>query len=70
MRSALFGYDGTPISRDGNRLMVDGEPVAIRRCMPDRERAEGLIPDTEEELRRNEEKRRRARDHRRANRNR
>ena len=57
-------HDGTSLSRDGVRIIPDGDPVVIRRRRPNHQRADGLIPDWEEEHRRNEEARRRAREHR------
>ncbi len=63
--SGVFGPDGTPLSREGDRIVPDGEPFMIENRRPDRPRADALFPDWEEEHRRNEEARRRNRDRRR-----
>lgn len=67
MLNGVFGRDGTPLSRDGVRLLAD-EPIVISRGSrwPTHER-DDFFPDDEEECRRNEVARRRDRDHRRAN---
>lgn len=64
MSSGVFGPDGTPISRDGSRIIPDEGPFVIERRRPNRERADGFFPDLEEKHRRNEAARRKDRDRR------
>ncbi len=65
MSNGVFGSDGTPISRDGTRIIPDGGPFVIERRRPNHRRVDGFFPDMEEERRQAEEARRRARDRRR-----
>lgn len=64
MSRGVFMHDGTPLSFGGSRIIPDGGPFVIERRRPNHRRADGFIPDLEEECRQNEEARRKAREHR------
>ncbi len=76
MSGGAFFSDGTPLSFDGHRIILDGGdgPTVIsgrqRRSTQITGFFGGLVPDLEEERRKNAEAMRRARDRRRANRHR
>ncbi len=64
MSRGVFMHDGTPLSRDGSRIIPDGGPFVIERRRPNRQRADGYFLDDEEERRQREEARRKDRDRR------